>query len=244
MKRILLFGIMLISIVLTIKSQTYYYQLTKIASNNVTNTNVTGGQFITFMADICYESTHKGQSVGHGKLNRRSVSSQFKEYKGDSYWGTATFKFKNDLSKLNVITENGEIWVYTRTSAPSSVKTCSLIRKGGNNNNSSSSKTYNYHSHTVNNNTIIYNDNNYQNGNSSSGNYQQTNKRRSQGEWITKLCTACNGTGKSPIRSSAGYYGGTKKNIYCNICNGYFTPHYHKTCGVCKGKGTVKEYKY
>lgn len=131
MNRILSIGFLLLYIVPYTYSQTYYYQLNKIASGNETNLNVTGGQFITFMADICYESAKNGMNVGHGKLTKKSANAQFKEYRGDSYWGTATFKFKSDLSKLNVITDDGEVWVYTRTTAPASAKTCSLIRKRG-----------------------------------------------------------------------------------------------------------------
>lgn len=140
-------------------AQTYYYKLTKKSVNNVVSTDVSGGQFITFMADICYESTSKGLGVGHGKLTRSSVDNQYKTYKGSSYWGNATFRFKADLSKLNVITDNGDVWMYTRTTAPASATTCSLIRKGG-----SGSHTGTNHSLTPppdNNSTTIINNNIY-----------------------------------------------------------------------------------
>lgn len=240
MNRIFSIGLLLLWITPYTYSQTYYYQLNKIASDNVMNVNVTGGQFITFMADICYESTAKGLNVGHGKLTRRSSNNQFKEYRGDSYWGTATFKFKSDLSKLNVITDNGDIWVYTRTTAPESAKTCSLIRKGGNNDNSNDSNIHNSHQHTINNNITI--NNNYEHKSSIEHDHK---KEHSSGTWITKQCTACNGAGKSIAKEYPPYYGGTRtKDYYCNICNGYDYPHSHKTCGICNGKGHVKEYKY
>lgn len=241
MNRIFFIGLLLLCMIPYTYGQTHYYQLTKIASGNKTNVNVTGGQFITFMADICYESTNKGLAVGHGTLTKKSANTQFKEYRGDSYWGTATFKFKSDLSKLNVITDNGEIWVYTRTTAPASAKTCSLIRKGGQTNHSNGSDTYNPNNTTINNNTII--NHNYGNGTSSESNHNSSNQH-STGTWITKQCTACNGTGKSIAKNYAPNYGGTRTKSYCNICNGYEYPHSHKTCGICKGKGYVKEYKY
>lgn len=241
MNRILSIGFLLLCIVPCTYSQTYYYQLSKKVSDNSTETQVSGGQFITFMADICYESTAKGFNVGHGKLTKRNSNNQFKEYRGDSYWGTATFKFKSDLSKLNVITEDGEVWVYTRTTAPSSAKTCSLIRKGGRNSHSNNSDVHNPYSPTINNNTII--NNNYGGGNSNGYNHNNSNQH-STGTWITKQCTACNGTGKSITKNYAPNYGGIRTKSYCNICNGYEYPHSHKTCGICKGKGQVKEYKY
>lgn len=241
MKKILSIGIIWLGAILHMCGQTYYYELTKKVYNNQTITNVSGGQFITFMADICYESTSNGLGIGHGNLFRKTQNAQYKEYRGDSYWGTATFKFKSDLSKLNVITDNGEIWVYTRTTAPASAKTCSLIRKGGQNNHSNNSDSYNPNNTTINNNTII--NHNYGNGISSGSNHNSSNQH-STGTWVTKTCTACNGTGKSIAKNYAPNYGGTQTKSYCNICNGYEYPHSHKTCGICKGKGYVKEYKY
>ncbi|MBR4043711.1 MAG: hypothetical protein IKJ10_03565 [Bacteroidaceae bacterium] len=238
MKRMLLFGILMLYIIPTMYGQTYYYQLTKKVSNNVTTTNVSGGQFITFMADICYESTKNGLNVGNGTLTRKSKNAQFKEYKGDSYWGTATFKFKSDLSKLNVITSDGELWVYTRTTAPSSATTCSLIRAKNVDNNPHQQENYPPTPQIINNNTIIHNHNHQDRD------IYKKEEKRSKGIWVTKDCTACKGTGKSPIRRSSGNLGGVKKYYYCDVCNGYYAPHYHETCGVCKGKGTVQVYQY
>ena len=80
-----------------------------------------GGQFVAFVGDICYEADKKGIGVGHGtlKLNKSYSNSQFKYYMGSSYWGeAATFKFKSDLSVLNVVLENGDVYVYKRQVAP------------------------------------------------------------------------------------------------------------------------------
>lgn len=117
-----------------------YYALTKTSLNGSVSTNVSGGQFITFMGDICYESNKKGIGVGHGtlKLNTSYSNSDYKVYMGSSYWGqNATFKFKTDMSVLNVVLENGDVYVYTKRPAPASALTCSLIR--GRNSNSESS---------------------------------------------------------------------------------------------------------
>ncbi len=82
------------------------------------------------------------------------------------------------------------------------------------------------------------------NNNSSSNSFQSKESDNSTGSWNNKQCTACNGTGKSIAKTNAPYYGGTRTKSYCEICKSYEYPHSHKTCGVCKGKGYVKEYKY
>ena len=113
----------------SIKSQTtYYYGLTKKIIDGKVSMSVSGGQFISFLNEICYESNKNSIGVGHGtlKLNKSYSDSRFKFYMGNSYWGdAATFKFKSDLSVLNVVLENGDGYVYKRQTAPSSVTTCS-----------------------------------------------------------------------------------------------------------------------
>ena len=85
MRIIALIGVVLFGLVAQLYGQTYYYELAKRVRNDETITDVPGGQFITFMADICYESTNKGIDVGHGTLAKKSANAQFKEYRGDSY---------------------------------------------------------------------------------------------------------------------------------------------------------------
>lgn len=217
-------------------SQTYYYKLTKKSVNNVVSTNVSGGQFITFMADICYESTSKGFSVGHGRLTRSSVDNQYKIYKGSSYWGHATFRFKADLSKLNVITDNGDIWVYTRTTAPTSAVTCSLIRK------ESSDSNYPPLPSSDNSSTIIINNNTYNNTSGSSSN-SYGNKRVRETTYY-EVCSSCHGTGYQQGYTSTPYYGGVRVKEYCPICKRRVYPHTHNPCSRCHGTGQVKRTNY
>lgn len=221
-------------------SQTYYYKLTKKSVNNVVSTNVSGGQFITFMANICYESTAKGFNVGHGKLTRNSVNSEYKTYKGSSYWGTATFRFKADLSKLNVITDNGDVWVYTRTTAPASATTCSLIRKSGSGSHSSTNDNYNTLPPAGSNNTVIIN-NTYNNGGSSS---TDGNNKRMKEHTYYEVCSTCHGTGYSQGYTSTPYYGGVRVKEYCPVCKRRVYPHTHKACSRCHGTGQVKRTSY
>lgn len=112
-------------------AQTYYYQLTKKIVNNTTYTNMAGGQFITFNGNKCYDSDRNGNSVGNGELTyNEGLSDNLLIYTGSSYFGSTTsYRFTSDKSLLNIYTTNGRIYVYRRTSSPSGVYTCSLIKE-------------------------------------------------------------------------------------------------------------------
>lgn len=102
--------------------------LSKKVFDGVSSTTVSGGQFITFTDNACYESDKDGYSVGNGSLKYKSMRDGITTYAGTSYWGSSMFKFNSDRSMLNVIAD-GNVYVYRRTAAPSGVTTCSLIRK-------------------------------------------------------------------------------------------------------------------
>jgi hypothetical protein len=123
----------------TITAQkTYYYKLTKKVHNGTPSTNVSGGQFITFLSDICYESDIKGIGVGHGKMNksRKDSDDNIISYFGGCYYGSeSVYRFTKDLSVLNVVTQNGDVYLYKRTTAPANATTCSLIRSRRNSSN-------------------------------------------------------------------------------------------------------------
>ena len=121
--------LVLFSITMVSAQDVRYYKLTK---------NVSGGQFITFRGDVCYESTKNGVGVDHGTMQRNEnySNSQYLVYQQKSgsgcYWGKdATFKFTSDKSELNVVLENGDVYLYKRATAPVGQETCSLIRKSG-----------------------------------------------------------------------------------------------------------------
>lgn len=111
-----------------------YFKLTRKEENGKSFTNVSGGQFITFVSDMCFESDKYGVGVGHGTLtkNKTYSSSDHTTFQGSSYWGKgADFIFNSDKSVLNVVLENGDVYIYKRATAPSGQETCSLIRKSG-----------------------------------------------------------------------------------------------------------------
>lgn len=128
---LVLFGITMVS-----AQDVRYYKLTKKKENGSVSSNVSGGQFITFRGDVCYESNKNGVGVDHGTMQRNDnySNSQYTIYQrksgAGSYWGKdATFKFTADKSELNVVLENGDVYVYKYATALAGQETCSLIRK-------------------------------------------------------------------------------------------------------------------
>lgn len=218
-----------------VTGQTYYYKLAKKVHNGIAITNVSGGQFITFMADICYESNKKGIGVGHGTLTRNSnfSNSQFKVYMGKSYWGSdAAFKFTSDLATLNVVTESGDVYLYKRATPPANVTTCSLIRESSSGGGGGSVGGYypvqpNYPSgsgYSPLGATVT--------GNSSSNNGQSRRERK----W--RNCSLCHGKGTIVRDSHVSTYGMTDRQVYCSQCGrSYYssTGHSHVTCPTCHG---------
>lgn len=110
-------------------AQTYYYELKRKVIEGVSSTNVSGGQFISFTKDGCYESDKEGFTVNNGSLKYKYSEDGILVYSGTCYWGRGYFRFTKDKSKLNVVTDSGDIYVYSLAAAPGHQQTCSLIRK-------------------------------------------------------------------------------------------------------------------
>lgn len=129
-KRLSLYIIACFALANAYSQNTVYYKLTNIHDNK-SSLKIQGGQFITFIGDICYESDSKGIGVGHGTLtyNPSYSTNSVQRYMGASYWGKdAVYAFNADKSVLNVVLENGMVLVYKRSTPPNGVYTCSLIR--------------------------------------------------------------------------------------------------------------------
>lgn len=217
-----------------IYSQTYYYKLTKKIEAGLVYTNTAGGQFITFIDNICYESDKDGISVGNGKLKfEKDFSNKLLIYLGSSYFGNnVKFKFTQDRNLLNVETVDGRIYVYKRQSAPSSVTTCTLIRKRGNSDSNvngyipvysgTSGYAGSYNTTTINNTPCK---------NATTTNNRQPTKH---------TCSLCHGQKRIVKDTYPALYGTTDYKVRCNECGGYFlrsTGHTHITCPQCHGKG-------
>lgn len=214
---------------------TYYYKLTKKVKDDVTTTNVSGGQFISFTDKACYESDKNGYSVQHGRLDYKYTDNGIKAYVGDSYWGSHTvFLFRNDLSVLNVKTSNGDIYVYKRMAAPAGITTCSLIRKK-----SEGGGTYVPPIYPVYPFQPVYpvSGNNSSNG-TSSGNRNNTTTRQQP---TKHTCSLCNGKKRIPHEANAPQFGlDNNYKITCQECGQQFPRswgHSHITCPQCHGRG-------
>ena len=207
-----------------------YYQLIRTEKNGVSNKNVEGGLFITFVGNMCFESDKNGVGINHGTMQRNDgySNSQITVFDGSSYWGKqTTFKFNADRSGLNVIFDDGEIFIYRQTSPPASVTTCSPIR---NKKTSSSSITTGYTPQPVYPPMQQYPQQQYQQPQTPETARPQTQQPSRE------KCTWCNGTGEV-VKDDAFELGmgGTK---YCNKCGKTVsTSHYHAPCPYCHGKG-------
>lgn len=227
---------------LLLAQKTHYYKLVKIVRNNENIKSVSGGQFITFINDICYESNCKGIGVGHGTLtkNKGYSSDNIIIYLGNSYWGkNTTFKFSADFITLNAITESGDLYLYKQSTPPSGVTTCSLIRKKSTPSNGNSGgytapiqpmqPTYG-----GGNNSGLYNQGS---GGTYSSSEAQNSSRQNNRKWND--CPLCHGSGRIVHNTYTATFGTTDYEVYCAECGRNWmksTGHSHITCTQCHGR--------
>ena len=217
-----------------IKAQkTSYYKLTRKVKDGVNYSNVSGGQFITFTDNACYESDIKGYSVNNGVMDYKYSVDGIKTYVGNSYWGSHTvFLFNSDLSGLNVQAPDGFTYVYRIANPPANATTCSLIRT---NSNISSGNVSNYPLYQP-----IFISGSGHNGGSTCKTNESTTSRPQKTQPIKHDCPLCHGK-KTIIRE----YGsvptfGKDTQRYCNVCGRNYwlsSGHAHITCTQCHGKG-------
>ncbi len=192
-----------------------YYRLVSITQNGTTKTdNISGGQFVKFIGDICYECDNSGVGVGHGTLKKTSSDSQQTTYKGGSYLGYPSFfRFNSDKSELKMTNSDGSVvYTFRKATAPTSQATSSLIRDP--------------------NAPAVGNGN-------GGGVYVPATPATTTTPSSTRSqhkCTVCNGTGQV-IRLHPS--SGQKK--WCGQCNQQVpTGHRHEMCSYCYGKGYVE----
>lgn len=220
--------------------ETYFFKLSRtVDPDKRSNTNVSGGQFITFIDNICYESDKKGMGVGHGSLtlNKSYSSNTFSVYMGKSYWGDkASFKFNSDKSVLNVILDDGTIYVYKRSTPPANVTTCSLI-KGKSSGGSSVSPP-------VNNSGPGYTPPPPMN--SGSGTVPSKTLKTKEIRY-KEDCPNCRGKGSIIQNTYPATFGTNLPDVWCSECGRYFSAdmgHTHRQCNHCRGTGKVEKVRY
>lgn len=244
-RRIIISLLLLIAIGQSLNAQTYYYKYTKSIIKGKHDTNVNGGQFITFDGSKCFESDKYGNNVGNGTMAYDAENSkQLKTYWGSCYWSkNAYMKFNADKSVMNIETNSGKIYVYKRATAPAGVTTCSLIRKpepssGGSSGGGGYTPSY----------PVLTNPQggyagggSYNNGNT--GNSSSSNSNRYEREKPQKTrhtCTACKGKGTIERNDGTVTTYGTHYKIKCSTCGWEYwndTFHRHETCKYCHGRG-------
>lgn len=223
----------------SVTAQTYYYRYTKSIIKGVENTNVSGGQFITFDGKRCYESDKFGNNVGNGSMSYDAENSrQVETYWGSCYWSkNAYMKFNADKSLMNIETNAGKIYVYKRATAPAGITTCSLIREKETN--SGSSGGGGVYIPSVNPNQPQYPQGGYQGGSTTNNpTYEKPEREKKQWRTITKQldCNHCGHSGKCSTCNGKGWYyttGVGTNAADCPNCDGFKTGR----CRYCHGAG-------
>lgn len=221
--------------------ETFYYELSReIRHNQSYPSEKRIGQFITFVGDMCYESDKLGNGVGHGELalNRNYSDRNKTAYQGGCYFGKSSVYFFNmDKSTLNVVLEDGTIYVFKKTTCHYDVKTCSLIRKNSaiQSPESSNSPVFNYSQDN-------YNDQNDQQHSRSDQRHTRTSTHQNKTE--RRKCSFCNGGRIEKNDNAPANFGIERPRQHCNECGTWYDPntvnHYHTHCYHCGGTGYVK----
>ncbi len=213
--------------------ETFYYKLTKKVQKGIAYTNTAGGQFVTFSGNKCYDSDKYGISVGNGELSydKQYSTANTKTYIGNSYFGNVIYRFKSDLSVLNVEVNSNLIYVYKRQVAPSSVTTCSLIRKKGG---SGSGSGY------IPVNPVTSYGGTYSGTATTTSPVRNQNSTKKNQQPVKHTCPLCHGAKRIVKDTYTPLYGTEDYRVRCNECGEYFmrsTGHTHITCPQCHGRG-------
>lgn len=216
----------------TIHAQTVrYYQLTKTKVDGKVTTHNKGGQFICIYGDFCYDCDKNGKGVGNGQLQLKSKGGEYVTYFGESFFGkNSYYKFNKSFSNLNIITPKGDIYAYRSMPFPSSINTCSLIKKRTN----SSPSSYS---------TPVYSNGNVSTQDNTKSNSNNSKRQKTK---VKKRCAYCSGKGERIQHEYVSTFGQSGPRVYCSKCNqswNYGTLHAHHRCNHCSGTG-VYEYEY
>lgn len=231
-----LFSALLLAVLNLSAKETLCYKLVETTDPTV---KVGGYQFISFIGDQCYESSHDGIKIHDGKLNRNSYQSSMTKtvYTGTCFCGGGSkFEFTSNRSVLMVFSKAKHTYKFIKTSSPHSIKTCAYIRIEE----SGPVDSYNVNNVSGYNNISPYNSTSDSHYNDISN---QTGQRTSQP--TKRKCAYCNGTGRIEKNDNApANFGTDRPRQRCNECGKWYDPdvftHYHQQCRHCGGTGYAK----
>lgn len=215
------------------KSTSYY----RMVGTTDCKVNVHGGQFITFISNICYESDINGISVNNGSLERKPYLSNSANivYVGKAFCGdNAKFCFNEEKTKLLVVGANGMKYNFELAQTPNGITTSTFVGSVSEN----KTITYNDGPHFFNPNCAGSCTNSVTKG--ANSNSQVNRVDNSRQEPIKHACHRCNGKRRIPIDTNAAMYGMTDYDVYCSECGRNYPKswgHKHITCPQCHGKG-------
>lgn len=211
---------------------TYYYKQIKIVKPDNTSVAGSGGQFISFFSQMCWESRKDGGTVNNGKLFLKHGSTDsYIRYEGKSYWGDKTiFKFTNNKDSFTV-TKDNTTYYYQRATAPAGVTTCSLIKSK-----SSGGSTVGFIQQPLGTQNIGLN----------GGQIGEKNQEQKTGGYtyyesvyVDVPCEHCKGSTKCQTCDGKGWYKSSFGDIVkCPNCYG---GNQSGKCNWCEGKGTRKK---
>lgn len=230
-------ALFLISLFPSNSQTTHYYKLKRSIIEGVSSTEVSGGQFVSFIGNVCYESDSQGKGVGHGTLQRKNEYSKngIIFYLGESYYGKGTsFRFNGDKTILNITTSTGDTYVYAQCSPPEGATTCSLIRKPENGGNTTPS----YIEHP----TYIPPQQSSGMGIPDNGKTLKTKEIR-----YKEKCHNCGGKGNTIYNTYPPTFGLPSTNVWCSECGRYYSSdigHSHVSCRYCHGTGEIEKVRY
>lgn len=218
----------------TYAQTTYYYKHTKKIDNNTgTEEFCSGGQFITFNEDKCYDSDMNGISVNNGIQIYTKINNEIIIYTGGSYWGIATYAFSSNKSLLNIILDNGDVHIYAKSNPPDNVITSSLRKKTSYNNHLG-------HSDPIQSQQFQ----NYHNGSE----LNNSEKNKVLREYKTREeCSRCKGKKRIAYDTYPPTFGLEDYKVRCSECGELHlssTGHTHITCPDCNGKGYKERITY
>lgn len=219
MKNFILFIIALISCSNTVIAQT---TICFVQTKEIENGQIKSGDksylFLTLTKTGCYDSDKDGMSVGNGFLKLSDIQNGIMNYYGDSYWGEAVYRLKEDYSHLNIVDiQNDRIYIYERREISHiACRTSSKIKS-----------------------QVVSTKNDVQPTLISTTPYNQQHNNQTESTERT-VCYVCKGSKREKYYIVSAAVSMVERYEYCSECHEMmreYNLHRHRKCTMCNGKG-------